>query len=432
MAKLFAYQAFDYRDINLNHLIANQTDFDFANNAYATENGITYEDVAYFQHYSDGGYVGSYFGGTGITFNNDYSQVTGGTVTGYFEEYGNGSKWVDGWLVQNFAYSAVSLAQAANTAGTADDFAAVIAILGGNDIFNLSPYADVARGYGGNDAINGNGGNDLLYGDAGNDTLNGGGGNDAMLGGGGNDTYVVASSGDRVYETTTLGGTTNAGGTDTVRSSVSYTLSSFVEKLVLTGTSAINGTGNSLANTLTGNAAANRLDGGGGNDTLVGGLGNDALLGGAGSDRLTGSSGGDRFVFNSKLGSDTLTDFLSGTDKLALSQAGLKVGDGDTAVEGALLRAAPGGFSTHAELVIFGSNLGALTASAAAAAIGSASSAYAVGRTALFAVDNGASSALYLFTAADGNAVVSATELSLLATLSGTASTAIADYLFLA
>jgi hypothetical protein len=41
-----------------------------------------------------------------------------------------------------------------------------------------------------------------------------------------------------------------------------------VEKLILTGTAAINGTGNALVNTLTGNSAANTLNGGAGADTL--------------------------------------------------------------------------------------------------------------------------------------------------------------------
>ena len=153
----------------------------------------------------------------------------------------------------------------------------------------------------------------------------------------------------------------------------------------------------------------------------------------SGSDRVSGGSGADNFVFNSKTGSDTLADFLSGTDHLQVSMAGIKVGDGDTALEGAVTRSAAGGFSAAAELVVFTSNLASLSASAAAAAIGSATSAYAVGRTALFAIDSGASSALYLFTAADANATVSAGELTLLATLSGTASTlAASDYQFIA
>jgi Ca2+-binding RTX toxin-like protein len=114
-------------------------------------------------------------------------------------------------------------------------------------------------------------GNDRLIGGAGNDLLDGGYGADTMIGGSGSDTYTVDNPGDVVTE--------NAGqGTDTVKSSVSHTLGDNVEKLVLTGGTAINGTGNPLNNTLTGNGGANTLDGGAGNDILQGGKGNDTYL----------------------------------------------------------------------------------------------------------------------------------------------------------
>ena len=55
-------------------------------------------------------------------------------------------------------------------------------------------------------------------------------------------------------------------GADTVKSSVNFALAVNVEKLILTGAVAINGTGNTSANTLTGNGANNTLSGGAGND----------------------------------------------------------------------------------------------------------------------------------------------------------------------
>ena len=58
-------------------------------------------------------------------------------------------------------------------------------------------------------------------------------------------------------------------GTDSVNASVTYTLSDNVENLTLTGTSAINGTGNASDNVLTGNSGANSLTGGAGNDTYI-------------------------------------------------------------------------------------------------------------------------------------------------------------------
>ncbi|MFN9402809.1 MAG: furin, partial [Dolichospermum sp.] len=88
----------------------------------------------------------------------------------------------------------------------------------------------------GNNVITGNGANNTLDGGAGNDTLNGGAGTDTLIGGLGNDIYVVDSTTDTITENV------NAG-TDTIQSSVTYTiLAANVENLTLTGTAAINGT----------------------------------------------------------------------------------------------------------------------------------------------------------------------------------------------
>lgn len=137
----------------------------------------------------------------------------------------------------------------------------------------------------------------------------------------GDDLYYVDNASDVVSETSASGG-----GIDTVIASISRTLGNYQENLSLSGTAAVNGTGNSLANILKGNSAANVLKGGGGDDMLSGGAGNDLLVGGAGKEVLTGGAGNDIFDFNalSETGLtsptwDVISDFQRGNDKIDLA-----------------------------------------------------------------------------------------------------------------
>lgn len=164
------------------------------------------------------------------------------------------------------------------------------------DLIYSGASDDKVFGKDGSDEINGGTGKDALDGGLGNDRLDGGAGDDALTGGAGNDTYIVDSTKDKVTEKTNEG-------SDTIIAVATYTLGNNIEALNLSGTLAINATGNTANNTVIGNSANNSINGGLGNDTLTGDLGNDT------------------FVFNTKLGAtnvDTITDFATG-DKIALS-----------------------------------------------------------------------------------------------------------------
>ena len=101
-----------------------------------------------------------------------------------------------------------------------------------------------------------------------------------------------------------------------VSSSVTYTLEANVDNLILTGTTAIDGTGNTLNNVLTGNAAANTLNGLGGADKLLGGAGNDSLDGGIGTDTAIYTGNLSNFVITKTVTGLTLKDNTgaNGTD----------------------------------------------------------------------------------------------------------------------
>ena len=263
-----------------------------------------------------------------------------------------------------------STALTLNVANTSNQLSGISGLVVQNfESFNFANFL-------GNLNATGSTGNDTITSGAGNDTLDGGAGTNTLAGGAGDDTYIISTS------TNTITESANAG-VDTVQSSVTYTLATNVDNLVLTGTDNLNGTGNTLSNTLTGNSGNNTLNGGTGADSLTGGDGNDiyivdnaddsvfeslnggtdtvrtsvtilalsanvenlnltgsgsingtgnslnniiignagnnTLYGGAGNDTLTGGSGNDIFVIAAGQGTDTFTDFVVKNDKIGLS-----------------------------------------------------------------------------------------------------------------
>jgi Ca2+-binding RTX toxin-like protein len=333
----------------------------------------------------------------------------------------------------------------------------------GNDVLIGDSNTNKLTGGNGNDSLKGNAGDDVLSGGAGNDILFGGLGDDMLDGGAGVDTTSYLYATGSVTVNLGIGKSTGADGNDSLIN---------IENIV----------GSSYDDSLIGDVNSNNLNGGSGNDVLIGGLGNDildgrdgvdtvsyassngsvivdlsngtasgadgndnlynienivgsgfndTLVGNAGANVLTGGAGNDLFVFNSKISSDNVSDFVSGIDGLRFSQAGVKVGNGDNAIDNAIVTNGLGGFSTNSELVLDHNNItGSITAASAAAVIGNASSAYGIGASVLFAVSNGTDTGVFLFTSSANDNTVSATELSLIVGLTGVANTTFADYGF--
>jgi Ca2+-binding RTX toxin-like protein len=160
--------------------------------------------------------------------------------------------------------------------------------------------------------------------------------------------------------------------------------------------------------------------------------GNDTLSARHGVVTMAGGADADTFVLSAKeiLNQDMVytADFETGMDHIGVAQSTLKVGDGDLQVEGAVTTHGPGGFNAGAELVIVAADIfGDLSLDKAAAAIGQANQDYAAGQSVVFMVDNGVDSWAVYFTSSGADATVSASELSVIARLTGTASTGAED-----
>ena len=161
-------------------------------------------------------------------------------------------------------------------------------IIGQADLAGTSETYSLSMGEGHDRVVN----DGRLYGHvmlgAGNDTIDTRGGfiSGDIIGGVGDDTLITDKAKYKLTEDVF-----DFVSVDTVKSTVSYTLNIGVENLFLLGKKDINATGTDFDNVLKGNAGDNKLSG----------------LGGA-----------DTFQFGTRGGTDTITDFEIGTDRIDL------------------------------------------------------------------------------------------------------------------
>ncbi|MBB5222196.1 Ca2+-binding RTX toxin-like protein [Amaricoccus macauensis] len=154
-----------------------------------------------------------------------------------------------------------------------------------------TPGADRISGLAGDDTIFGRGGDDRLFGNTGDDSLVGAAGNDYLAGGVGNDGLSGGVGNDRLL---------GEGGNDTLSGGADH------DRL----------SGGAGIDDLTGEIGNDFLSGGAARDRLFGGVGQDTLRGDGGNDQLSGGRGADVFEFQRGGGTDLVTDFGFGADRI--------------------------------------------------------------------------------------------------------------------
>ncbi|MDD1444314.1 hypothetical protein MEO93_29040, partial [Dolichospermum sp. ST_sed3] len=234
----------------------------------STDNGGLYTDKTFTVTINDVNLINGTSGNNSLTATTNPDRILGNggndTITSTVANAGQNDLFDGGIGTDTLVISegTASTALILNVANASNQLSGISGLVVQNfESFNFANFL-------GNLNATGSTGNDTITAGAGNDTLDGGAGTNILRGGVGDDTYIISTS------TNTITEAANAG-IDTVLSSVTYTLTTNGENLVLTGTTDLNGTGNTLNNTLTGNSGNNILNGGTGADTLVGGSGND-------------------------------------------------------------------------------------------------------------------------------------------------------------
>jgi Ca2+-binding RTX toxin-like protein len=244
------------------------------------------------------------FDGNDTMYGNAGADYLSGGAGDDFLLSGYGADTIDGGAGTDFLYYyygtegvTVNLAAGLGSRGEAegDTFSSIENVAGTNfvDVLVGDASNNTIWSFDGDDVIYGNAGDDYLSSGAGNDTILSGTGADILDGGDGIDTayYYYGTEGINVNLASGVGSAGEAAG------DIYYGIE--------------NVAGTNSADVLIGNDTAN---------TLWGFDGIDRITGAGGDDVMAGGDGADRFVFNTaSFGSDTITDYVDGLDKLEIS-----------------------------------------------------------------------------------------------------------------
>jgi len=290
-----------------------------------------------------------------VTSISTYADITGGagndTIT-----TGNKNDVIDGGTGNDVIVSGDGIVGDATSGMDGDDITGglgddKITSGTGNDTVLAGAGADEIYGAKGDDTIDGGEGNDIIFGDEGSNPGLSGNGADKLSGGLGSDTFVVehviwakkdtidgegkgvdAAAAISDIDTVVFAECQTQASTATGIFKIDAKLVKGIEAFVIDDdpfTSGENGT-MPLGLDVSTYASAITLKGNAGDNVLKAGTKDDIITGNAGDDTITGGTGADKFVFNDKTSVDTITDFVSGSDKLVFSDATFNLGANDT------------------------------------------------------------------------------------------------------
>ena len=161
MAIVTSVVGFSSDEIDFNLLVRYYQTAHFFDNVNVNIGGRIYPDIYEVIWTADSVTYSSAFGGVGLSVGADHFS---GTVTGYLQSYFSVSGWITAFTYEDINVPADSIYQVSLTPSTIDDMELLRSISQGNDAYQLSDFADLARTYGGNDVVQGGAGNDFIDG----------------------------------------------------------------------------------------------------------------------------------------------------------------------------------------------------------------------------------------------------------------------------